>query len=68
MERSGKTKRSRSRIRSRVQKELTELRTRLTKLEPNYVKPLRTELLLDLEAAKAKLTTSKRSWRYQLRS
>ena len=41
------------------QKELTELRTRLTKLEPNYVKAIENRVTSGLEAAKAKLTTAR---------
>jgi len=41
------------------QAELTELRTRLTKLEPNYVKAIENRVTSGLEAAKAKLTTAR---------
>ena len=41
------------------QKELSELRTRLTKLEPNYVKAIENRVTSGLEAAKAKLTTAR---------
>jgi hypothetical protein len=41
------------------QKELTELRTRLTRLEPNYVKAIENRVTSGLEAAKAKLTTAR---------
>ena len=41
------------------QAELTELRTRLTRLEPNYVKAIENRVTSGLEAAKAKLTTAR---------
>ncbi len=41
------------------QAELSELRTRLTKLEPNYVKAIENRVTSGLEAAKAKLTTAR---------
>ena len=41
------------------QRELSELRTRLTKLEPNYVKAIENRVTSGLEAAKAKLTTAR---------
>ncbi len=41
------------------QVELSELRTRLTKLEPNYVKAIENRVTSGLEAAKAKLTTAR---------
>jgi len=41
------------------QRELTELRSRLTKLEPNYVKAIENRVTSGLEAAKAKLTTAR---------
>ena len=41
------------------QAELTELKTRLTKLEPNYVKAIENRVTSGLEAAKAKLTTAR---------
>ncbi len=41
------------------QAELTELRNRLTKLEPNYVKAIENRVTSGLEAAKAKLTTAR---------
>ena len=41
------------------QKELTELRSRLTRLEPNYVKAIENRVTSGLEAAKAKLTTAR---------
>ena len=40
------------------QAELSELRNRLTKLEPNYVKAIENRVTSGLEAAKAKLTTA----------
>jgi len=41
------------------QAELSELRTRLTKLEPNYVKAIENRVTSGLEAAKAKLTQAR---------
>ena len=41
------------------QAELSELRTRLTKLEPNYVKAIENRVTSGLEAAKAKLTAAR---------
>ena len=41
------------------QAELTELRSKLTKLEPNYVKAIENRVTSGLEAAKAKLTTAR---------
>ena len=41
------------------QVELSQLRTRLTKLEPNYVKAIENRVTSGLEAAKAKLTTAR---------
>jgi len=41
------------------QAELSELRTRLTKLEPNYVKAVENRVTSGLEAAKAKLTQAR---------
>ena len=41
------------------QAELTELKTKLTKLEPNYVKAIENKVISGLEAAKAKLTTAR---------
>ena len=41
------------------QAELSELRTRLTRLEPNYVKAIENRVTSGLEAAKAKLTTAR---------
>jgi len=41
------------------QAELSELRTRLTKLEPSYVKAIENRVTSGLEAAKAKLTTAR---------
>jgi len=41
------------------QAELTELRSKLTKLEPNYVKAIENRVTSGLEAAKAKLTAAR---------
>ena len=41
------------------QAELSELRSKLTKLEPNYVKAIENRVTSGLEAAKAKLTTAR---------
>ena len=41
------------------QAELNELKTKLTKLEPNYVKAIENKVTSGLEAAKAKLTTAR---------
>ena len=41
------------------QAELTELKNKLTKLEPNYVKAIENRVTSGLEAAKAKLTTAR---------
>ena len=41
------------------QAELSQLRTRLTKLEPNYVKAIENRVTSGLEAAKAKLTQAR---------
>ena len=41
------------------QAELSELRTRLTKLEPNYVKAIENRVTSGMEAAKAKLTQAR---------
>jgi len=41
------------------QAELTELRSKLTKLEPNYVKAIENRVTSGLEAAKAKLTQAR---------
>jgi len=41
------------------QAELSELRTRLTKLEPSYVKAIENRVTSGLEATKAKLTTAR---------
>ena len=41
------------------QAELNELKTKLTKLEPNYVKAIENRVTSGLEAAKAKLTTAR---------